>query len=154
MSIPRIAINRPVTMFMLSGVIVLLGAISLLRLPVDLMPELQLPSVTIRVNYPGVGPREIEESITRPLEQAVSAVAGLEQVNATSAEGSSVILPFSSSDHLNRVISKRSAVLLPLRSVTSPLVADDERLTSVGVTVKLDACAAGGASNSAASASG
>ena len=41
MSIPRLAIHRPVTMFMLSGVIVLLGAIALLRLPVDLMPELQ-----------------------------------------------------------------------------------------------------------------
>ena len=43
MSIPRLAIQRPVTMFMLSGVIMLLGAISLTRLPVDLMPELQLP---------------------------------------------------------------------------------------------------------------
>ena len=39
MSIPRIAIHRPVTMFMLSGVIILLGAMSLVRLPVDLMPD-------------------------------------------------------------------------------------------------------------------
>ena len=74
-------------MFMLSGVIVLLGAISLLRLPVDLMPELQLPSITIRVGYPGVGPREMEESITRPIEQAVSAVAGLEQINVDVERG-------------------------------------------------------------------
>jgi hypothetical protein len=58
MSIPRTAIERPVTMFMLSGVIVLLGTISLLKLPVDLMPELQSPSISVRVNYPGVGPRE------------------------------------------------------------------------------------------------
>jgi hydrophobic/amphiphilic exporter-1 (mainly G- bacteria), HAE1 family len=102
MSIPRIAIHRPVTMFMLSAVMVLIGAISLLRLPVDLMPELQLPSVTIRVQYPGVGPREIEESITRPLEQAVSAVAGLEQINATSSEGQSVIrLNFAWGSNLN-----------------------------------------------------
>jgi HAE1 family hydrophobic/amphiphilic exporter-1 len=102
MSIPRLAIHRPVTMFMISGVIVLLGAIALLRLPVDLMPELQLPSVTIRVAYPGVGPREMEESITRPIEQAVSAVAGLEQVNATSSEGQSVIrLNFAWGTNLN-----------------------------------------------------
>ncbi|MEO5823706.1 MAG: efflux RND transporter permease subunit, partial [Vicinamibacteraceae bacterium] len=102
MSIPRTAINRPVTMFMLSGVIVLLGAISLLRLPVDLMPELQLPSVTIRVAYLGVGPREMEESITRPLEQAVSAVAGLEQINATSSEGQAIIrLNFAWGTNLN-----------------------------------------------------
>ncbi len=91
MSIPRTAIQRPVTMFMLCGVIVLLGAISLLRLPVDLMPEMNFPSITIRVSYPGVGPREMEESITRPIEQAVSAVAGLDQINATSSEGSSTV---------------------------------------------------------------
>jgi HAE1 family hydrophobic/amphiphilic exporter-1 len=91
MSIPRTAIQRPVTMYMLCGVIVLLGAISLVRLPVDLMPDLNFPSITVRTNYLGVGPREIEESITRPIEQAVSAVAGLEQINATSREGSSEV---------------------------------------------------------------
>ncbi len=91
MSIPRIAIQRPVTMFMLNGVIVLLGAISLSRLPVDLMPDVTLPSLTIRVSYPGVGPLEIEESVTRPIEQAVAAVAGLQQINSTSSEGSSTV---------------------------------------------------------------
>ena len=91
MSVPRLAIHRPVTMFMISGVIVLLGAISLLRLPVDLMPDVSYPSLTIRVGYSGVGPLEMEESITRPIEQAVSAVAGLEQINSTSAEGSSTV---------------------------------------------------------------
>jgi hypothetical protein len=79
MSIPRLAIERPVTMFMLSGVIMLIGGLSLMRLPVDLMPDISLPSITVRVGYPGVGPLEIEELVTRPLEQALSAVAGLEQ---------------------------------------------------------------------------
>jgi HAE1 family hydrophobic/amphiphilic exporter-1 len=87
MSIPRIAIERPVTMFMISGVIILLGAISLSRLPVDLMPDTQVPTITVRVNYTGVGPLEMEELITRPIEQAVSAVAGLERVDSTSSEG-------------------------------------------------------------------
>ncbi|HSK10303.1 MAG TPA: efflux RND transporter permease subunit, partial [Vicinamibacterales bacterium] len=91
MSIPRIAIHRPVTMYMLSAVIVLLGAISLTRLPIDLMPEISYPSITIRVGYTGVGPVEMEELVTRPLEQAVSAVAGLERINATSSEGSSTV---------------------------------------------------------------
>jgi HAE1 family hydrophobic/amphiphilic exporter-1 len=89
MSIPRTAIERPVTMFMISAVIVLLGAISLVRLPVDLLPDLSFPSLTVRVSYPGVGPREIEETITRPVEQTVAAVAGLDQLNSTSSEGSS-----------------------------------------------------------------
>ena len=91
MSIPRFAIERPVTMFMLSGVVVLLGAISLTRLPVDLMPEFAQPTITVSVNYAGVGPLEMEELVTRPLEQAVSAVAGLQQVNSSSQEGRSQI---------------------------------------------------------------
>jgi HAE1 family hydrophobic/amphiphilic exporter-1 len=91
MSIPRTAIQRPITMYMLCGVIVLLGTISLARLPVDLMPDVTYPSITVRGSYGGVGPLEMEELVTRPIEQAVSAVAGLEQINATSSEGSSTV---------------------------------------------------------------
>ena len=75
MSIPRLAIHRPVTMFMLSSVIVLLGIISLTKLPVDLMPEFTQPTITVNTTYANVGPLEIEELITRPIEQSVSAVA-------------------------------------------------------------------------------
>src|SRR5215204_2527687 len=89
MSIPRLAIERPVTMFMLSGVIVLIGAVSLARLPVDLMPDVSYPSITVRVGYAGVGPLEMEELVTRPIEQAMAAVAGLERLESTSSEGSS-----------------------------------------------------------------
>jgi HAE1 family hydrophobic/amphiphilic exporter-1 len=78
-------------MFMISFVVMLLGAISLTRLPVDLMPESEFPSITVRVNYAGVGPLEMEELVTRPVEQAVSAIAGLEQVNSNSNEGSSMV---------------------------------------------------------------
>src|SRR6187431_3296918 len=91
MSIPRLAIHRPVTMFMISGVITLLGLISLTRLPVDLMPEFEQPQLTVRSNYTGVGPLEMEELITRPLEQAVSAVPGVTRVESTSSEGNSQV---------------------------------------------------------------
>ena len=102
MSIPRIAIQRPVTMFMLSGVIILIGWISFVRLPVDLMPDVSLPSLTVRVSYAGVGPLEMEELVTRPLEQALSAVSGLERLESTSSEGSSrVTLNFAWGTELN-----------------------------------------------------
>jgi HAE1 family hydrophobic/amphiphilic exporter-1 len=91
MSIPRFAIERPVTMFMASAVIVLLGAIAIFRLPVDLMPDLTYPSITVRVGYPGVGPQEIEQIIVRPLEQQLAAVPGLEQMNSTASEGSGTV---------------------------------------------------------------
>ncbi len=76
-------------MFMLSGVIVLLGAVSLSKLPVDLMPEFTQPTITVNTNYPNVGPLEIEELITRPIEQSVSAVAGIVRVDSSSREGGS-----------------------------------------------------------------
>ena len=105
MSIPRIAIERPVTMFMISAVVVLIGLVSLSKLPVDLMPDTNLPSVTVQVGYQGVGPLEIEELITRPIEQAVSAVAGLESLESTSAEGrSNVRLGFVWGTDLNEAV--------------------------------------------------
>ena len=88
MSIPRLAIERPITMFMLSAVVILIGGMSLVRLPVDLMPDVSFPSITVRVTYAGVGPLEMEELVTRPIEQALSAVAGLERLESTSQEGS------------------------------------------------------------------
>src|SRR6188474_3171309 len=102
MSIPRIAIQRPVTMFMLSAVVVLLGAISLFRLPVDLMPDVTYPTISVRVGYGGVGPAEIEQLIVRPLEQTLAAVPGLEQMNSTASEGSgNVRLNFAWGTNLN-----------------------------------------------------
>ena len=85
MSIPRLAIERPITMFMLSAVVILIGGMSLVRLPVDLMPDVSFPSITVRVSYAGVGPLEMEELVTRPIEQALSAVAGLERLESTSS---------------------------------------------------------------------
>jgi len=97
-----LAIERPVTMFMISGVILLLGAISLVRLPVDLLPDVTYPSLTVRVGYNGVGPAEIEELIVRPLEQTLAAVPGLDQMNSTASEGSgNVRLTFAWGTDLN-----------------------------------------------------
>ncbi len=105
MSIPRIAIARPVTMFMISAIIILLGGISVTRLPVDLLPDVTYPTVSVFVRYPGVGPQEIEQLITRPIEQTVSAVAGLDQLNSSSSEGSSrVSLSFAWGTDLNEAM--------------------------------------------------
>src|SRR4029077_20158558 len=91
MSIPRFAIQRPVMMMMLCSIVILIGGISLTRLPVDLLPDVSQPTISVRVNYTGVGPLEMEELVTRPLEQQLAAVSGIEQMNSTSAEGSSNI---------------------------------------------------------------
>jgi HAE1 family hydrophobic/amphiphilic exporter-1 len=107
MSIPRFAIQRPVMMTMLSAIVILIGGISLSRLPVDLLPDISQPSISVRVNYTGVGPLEMEELVTRPLEQQLSAVAGLEMMNSNSNEGSTNInLNFTWGTDLNEAMDE------------------------------------------------
>lgn len=91
MSLPRLAVQRPITTLMGSIMIALLGWVSLSELAVDLMPDLEFPTVTVTTLYPGAGPEEIETLITRPLEQVLSSVSGFERLNSRSFEGSSSI---------------------------------------------------------------
>ena len=91
MRISRFSVDRPVFAVMVSLVIVLLGIISLRKLPVDLMPEIEYPRISISASYSGAGPEEIETLITRPLEEAMSAVPGVEEVTSTSVEGRSSV---------------------------------------------------------------
>lgn len=107
MSIPRFAIQRPVMMTMISIIIILLGGISLTRLPVDLLPDISQPTVNVRVTYTGVGPLEMETLVTRPLEQQLSAVSGLQQMNSNSSEGSTNIqLNFTWGHDLNEAMDE------------------------------------------------
>ena len=91
MSIPRFAIQRPVMMAMISSIVILIGGISLSRLPVDLLPDISQPTVNVRVNYTGVGPLEMEDLIIRPLEQQLSAVSGLDTMYSSANEGNANI---------------------------------------------------------------
>jgi HAE1 family hydrophobic/amphiphilic exporter-1 len=68
-------------------IVVILGGVSLLRLPIDLMPDISYPTISISCDYENAAPEEIEELITRPIEQAMSAVPGVEELTSTSVEG-------------------------------------------------------------------
>jgi len=87
MSLPEFSIKRPVTVLMACLVCILLGGISFVEIPVDLMPEIDQPTLSINIDYPGVAPEEIETLIARPLEQIVSSAPGVERVTSTSSEG-------------------------------------------------------------------
>ena len=80
MSLPRFAIRRPITVFMIGTVAVLIGAMSFLELPVDLMPDIEYPVITVFTSYPSVAPEEMETLITRPIEQSVGSAPGVEAV--------------------------------------------------------------------------
>ncbi|MDF1613866.1 efflux RND transporter permease subunit [Desulfurivibrio dismutans] len=87
----RFTVGRPVFTTMVTLIAVIIGAVSLSRLPIDLMPEVTYPTLTISSSYENASPEEVEELITRPIEQAVAAVAGVESINSNSSEGVSSV---------------------------------------------------------------
>ena len=82
-------------------ILITLGVVGFRYLPIDLLPEIEFPRLTVYVNYPNVGPEEIETIITDPLENALSGVPGVEQMTSQSEEGNGrVSLEFSQSTNL------------------------------------------------------
>ena len=71
MSLPNLAIRRSVSVYIACTIAILLGAISFQRLPVDLLPDLEFPRITVMTRYTGVAPEEIETLITRRIEETV-----------------------------------------------------------------------------------
>jgi hydrophobic/amphiphilic exporter-1 (mainly G- bacteria), HAE1 family len=91
MSIPRVAIGRPVGVAMFFIAVVALGIISFTRLPVDLLPDVAYPKLVIYTTNPETAPGEVERFITEPIEQAVARVPGVQQMESASREGVSMI---------------------------------------------------------------
>jgi HAE1 family hydrophobic/amphiphilic exporter-1 len=87
----RLAVDRPVTVYMFYFAVILLGIVSFRELSVDLLPDISYPRISVITNYPGVAPEEIETLITAPLESAVSRVPGLRRVESVSKEGVSLL---------------------------------------------------------------
>ena len=91
MNLPDFAIRRPVTTLMVTLIAVLLGVIAFLQIPVDLMPEIVYPTLSVQATYEGVAPEEMETLVTRPLEEAFAAAPGVEEITSTSTEGQSFV---------------------------------------------------------------
>ncbi len=91
MSIADFAVTRRVTVAMLATAIVVLGLFALPRLPVALLPSFQPPVVTVTVNYGNVAPETMESTVTRPIENAVSRVSGIDYLQSNSFTGQSQV---------------------------------------------------------------
>lgn len=110
--------HRPVAVLMLFIAAVVFGWFSFGQLPVTLMPELSYPTLTVRTEYPGAAPEEVENDISRPIEEALGVIGGLQKISSVSrAEVSDVILEFSwdidISDATQDVLEKLDLVFLP-----------------------------------------
>ncbi|WP_226677614.1 efflux RND transporter permease subunit [Rossellomorea aquimaris] len=92
MKISDFSIRRPVFTIVTMLLILILGGVSLLRIPLKLIPDLNPPVGVVVTNYPGAGPQEVMEKVTKPLEESLSTLPGMKNIQSTSREGSNFIL--------------------------------------------------------------
>ncbi|MDR0304366.1 MAG: efflux RND transporter permease subunit [Chitinispirillales bacterium] len=90
-SLISLPIRRPILITVIYLIVIVIGAFSLLRLPIDLMPEITMPTVSVITDYENAGSQEVEELITRPIESALAGIQGIEEITSTSSEGRSVV---------------------------------------------------------------
>ena len=110
-------IDRPVAVAMATLAAVVFGLVSLGRLPMDLMPDLAWPTLTVRTDLPGAAPEEVENQIARPIETALATVSGIKSLESVSRAGrADVILRFDwgrNMDEASQTVRERLA-LIPL----------------------------------------
>lgn len=122
----RFTITRPVAILMVVVGITVFGFISYKQLPLNLMPDISYPSLTVRTEYPGTAPEDVETTISRPIEQALGVVDNLVRISSVSKAGQSdVILEYTWETDMNQaaaeVREKLDQVVLP-EEVNRPLI--------------------------------
>jgi HAE1 family hydrophobic/amphiphilic exporter-1 len=115
MFLTRISVGQPVFAAMVMVAIFILGLVSFSRLAIEQFPDVDFPVVAVVVSYPGASPEAVEADIVEPIEQAVSTIAGIDQVQATARTGQALVLMFfdlevQSADAAQEVRDKMAAV--------------------------------------------
>lgn len=92
MKLADVSIKRPVFATMMILSLVVLGLFALTKLNVDLYPDVDFPFVVVTSVLPGAGPEQIESDVTKPIEDAVNPIAGVDHIRSTSQEGVSIVI--------------------------------------------------------------
>jgi HAE1 family hydrophobic/amphiphilic exporter-1 len=96
MSVAELSIKRPVSTVMLFVSLFVIGLIAAIRLPLEAFPEVSPPFIFVQVPYPGSTPEEVERTVLRPVEEAISTMTGIKRMDAqANSEGAQVFLQFS-----------------------------------------------------------
>ena len=122
----RFTTTRPVAISMIFLAVLVFGWISYSQLSLSLMPDITYPSLTVRTEYPGSAPEEVETAVSRPVEEALGVVTNLVTINSVSKAGQSdVILEFNWDANMNEAINevreKLDRVFLP-EDAEKPLI--------------------------------
>ncbi len=92
MKITDLSVKRPVTVVVICLALAVLGIFSLGRLAIDLIPDISFPVILIYTSYPGVSPEEVEENLTKTIENAAASASRVEKITSTSSEGSAFVV--------------------------------------------------------------
>jgi len=107
MKLPDLSVKHPITTTMVFLALLILGLVSLSQLGLELLPDISFPTAVVFTPYPGVGPEEIESSLTEPIEDAVSTLNGVERISSVSSEGvSMVVINFSWRTNMDTIVSE------------------------------------------------
>lgn len=91
MNLARFSVRRPIFTTMIFLMIVVIGAVSFSRLRIDLLPFIEMPTLSIRTEYEGASPEVMERLVTRIIEEIVATVPGVEEISSQSSEGNSTV---------------------------------------------------------------
>jgi HAE1 family hydrophobic/amphiphilic exporter-1 len=92
MKVPELAVKRKVSTAMLAMILVVLGFIAFASLGLDFFPDIEFPTVSVVTTYSGASSEDIENTITRPLEQIINTISRVKEVDSMTTEGASVIM--------------------------------------------------------------
>jgi HAE1 family hydrophobic/amphiphilic exporter-1 len=91
MILPKFSVRRPIFTSMVTLMVIIVGCVSLSRLRIDLLPNIELPTLSVRTNYEGASPEVVERLVTQILEEIIATVPGIEEITSQSSEGESRI---------------------------------------------------------------
>lgn len=149
MKIAEVAIKRPIYVIVFFTVLTILGYLSYKSLSAELMPKFTPPMINIQMIYPGASPSEVENSLTRKLEEAISSMEGIDQIQAYSFEGMSMLFVlFEYGTDIDKSITNTQNLIaskmmeLP-RDVLTPTInkvtVNDKPIISISVLSNLEA---------------
>ena len=132
MKLAEVCVKRPVFATMLILTFVVLGIFSYTQLGVDLFPKIDSPTVTVQTLLPGASPEEVESQITKPIEEVINTISGIDELRSTTLEGTSLVI-------VSFVLDKNSDVAAQeVRDKVATVIGQLPRDTVAPVIARLD----------------
>jgi HAE1 family hydrophobic/amphiphilic exporter-1 len=147
MNLTELSIKRPTLVVVIFSVLTFLGVISYFQLPYELFPDISQPVLVVVTPYPGASPSEVENSVTKKIEDAVSSLEDVDNIQSTSYEGNSLtVIIFNSSADMDKALDNATMkvnnieYLLPEDALT-PIITNfsmsDIPIMRLGVTANI-----------------